>query len=81
MIQRTSQTHDRAVLVRPRILRRDHPRRVECRDQVVRPHVRVERGNAIGLGLPVKRLWQFIQDKLKQYTSELPDSQDEAATK
>ena len=32
-------------------------------------------------GLPVKRLWQFIQDKLKQYTSELPDSQDEAATK
>ena len=24
-------------------------------------------------GLPVKRLWQFIQDKLKQYTSELPD--------
>ena len=32
-------------------------------------------------GLPVKRLWQFIQDKLKQYTSELPDSQHEAATK
>ena len=32
-------------------------------------------------GLPVKRLWQFIQDKLKQYTIELPDSQDEAATK
>lgn len=32
-------------------------------------------------GLPVKRLWQFIRDKLKQYTSELPDSQDEAETK
>ena len=32
-------------------------------------------------GLPVKRLWQFIQDKLKQYTSELPDNQDEVAPK
>lgn len=32
-------------------------------------------------GLPVKRLWQFIRDKLKQYTSELPDNQDEVAPK
>jgi toxin secretion/phage lysis holin len=32
-------------------------------------------------GLPVKRLWQFIRDKLRQYTSELPDNQDEVAPK
>lgn len=32
-------------------------------------------------GLPVKRLWKFIRDKLKQYTNELPDNQDEVAPK
>ena len=32
-------------------------------------------------GLPVKRLWQFIRDRLKQYTNELPDNQDEVAPK
>ena len=32
-------------------------------------------------GLPVKRLWQFIRNRLKQYTNELPDNQDEVAPK
>ena len=32
-------------------------------------------------GLPVKRLWKTIRDGLKKYTNELPDNQDEVATK